>query len=121
MGTGFLQVGIFEEKTGRPVKGALVTVWGGEVALCRESDANGRVRRIALPCPDRRYSMEPQRRVRPYARYGVQAEKARWRGVRVKGVQIFDGRTTMQNILMKPGPSAEFEVFEIPESHLWAD
>lgn len=120
MGEGFLLVNIYARETGRPVEGALVTVYGGGVSLSRKTDATGRTEKIALPSPDRKYSLEPQLRVRPYARYLVKAEKPGLRGVLIDGVQIFDGQTALQNIIMNPGPQEDFEFIEIPENHLWA-
>ena len=121
MGEGLLQVSVYAEKTGRPLQGALVMISGNGVDLSLETDEKGRTKKIALKSPDKKYSLEEQHQVRPYAKYTVKVEKRGLRSVRINGVQVFDGQTTLQNVMMKAGPEEDVEIIDIPENPLFAD
>ncbi|MCL2677482.1 MAG: peptidoglycan-binding protein [Clostridiales bacterium] len=121
MGEGFLQVNVYAGNIGQPVQGALVAVSGHGLNTTLRSDENGACEKIALKCPDKKFSLEEQRKVRPYSRYVIKVKKEGLRSAQVNGVWILDGETAVQKVFLRGGAQTGVDAVDIPEHSLWGD
>lgn len=123
MGTGYLLINVYADNIGQPVGQADIEITGDGVNMRLTTDSSGQAGPVSLPAPDKKYSLTPQTLVKPYATYNIHAKKMGLEPVWVKGVQIFDGTTAIENIVMKSSPmeNPPETVIDIPDHVLWGD
>lgn len=123
MGKGFLLVSVSADTIAQPVMGADVHIIGEGTDIHLGTDISGNTVQVELDCPDREYSLTPQRDVRPYAVYSVEVHKEGLQPIRINGTQILDGTHAIENVVMHSEPVEEppLEVINIPDHTLWGN
>ncbi len=103
----------------------ITDAYGVEVELLT-TDAEGNGYADGVWAPDAALSLDENNTFQqPYAVYNIYAEKEGFAPITIRGVQVFDGQTSLQQLTMQPqttedpaAPAAE-EVFDIPVHHLF--
>ncbi len=88
-----------------PLSNVSVTVRssGGKLEAFRRTDINGFTDIIELQTPPEGFSLKPGEE-QPYSQFDVTVEHPGYYGVLIKGVQVFAGRTTWQQVELLPLP-----------------
>lgn len=105
---GTLRIRAFTAGGALPVRGAIVRVIGsgegnGSVVYSVETDADGITARISLPAPNGKLSLSPSPSEFPYALYDLEITAEGYYTKTVKGISVFEGVETVQQIAMIPG------------------
>lgn len=125
MPNGILQVYASISGQAAPLAGVQILVYGADGAAAGTlfTDENGASPELALPAPDKRYSLEESNTtVLPYGVYDLVATAQGWQTVEMLGVQVFDGQTTVARLEFLPESDAlprEREPVVIPEHALF--
>ncbi len=126
MQKGYLRTEVYIAREGAPAVAALVRVYIDNVQyLLQYTDASGATPDIELDAPDAELSRDPNYEGAVYSVCDVEVEFARYKPVRVSGVMIFAGQTTIQPIFLDPatlGPGVpdrdRIRLVNIPEHKL---
>lgn len=123
MSKGYLIVNVYSDTIANPVKGATVQVSKNDTnIISEETDENGQTKSIALDTVDRSYSEEEQHITRPYETYDILVTSLGLTPTKVKGVQIFDGITSIQNIyLTSIDENPDESIYMIAPNQLWEE
>lgn len=123
MGIGYLIINVYADNIGQPVEGATVILIGEKVNMKLETDSNGKTIKVELACPDKKYSLNYQKEVRPYATYNIKVTKSGLETVIIEGIEILDGTTAIQDVYMQSDPlgDAPDKYINIPDHALWGD
>lgn len=102
-GTGFLTARSYSAQDALPVADVRITVTGEDGAVqTATTDATGLFSAMALACPPRSLSLNEANTQRPYGVYDLVAEADGYEVIRISGVQIFDGETSIAELVMIP-------------------
>lgn len=123
MGKGYLIINVGADTIAQPVTGADVHIMGDGTDIHVETDISGNTPEVELDCPDKEYSLSPQREVRPYAVYSVEVHKQGLQPKRINGIQILDGTHAVDNIVLQSEPEEDppMEIIDIPDHTLWGN
>ncbi len=96
-----------------PLGNVAVTIRSSDGTLVsfRKTDINGFTDIIDLEAPPEGLSLTPGNE-QPYATYNVSVDYPGYYGVLIKGVQVFSGKTTWQQVEMLPLPDNKEQVFK---------
>lgn len=130
-GTGWLRVRSYASDSAVPVGGAHVRVLsdGGATVLYEgDTDENGILENMALPCPPRELSLSPEDTEPPYGTYSLTASCAGYADLTLENFEAFDGETSEANLTLEPedvnaadsGVAPLPDVTEVPEHVLYA-
>jgi hypothetical protein len=104
MAKGYLTVNVYDKSVANPIGGATVLITGDNYEKSFTTDSNGKTPLIELNAPDKKYSLFPQKEVRPYSIYSVKASKQGYETEVVNGVQVLPDETSIQNIYLHQEP-----------------
>lgn len=123
MGMGKLKVSVYADNIGQPVEGANVEITGNNITMRLTTDSSGQTDFVNLPSIDKKYSLTPQTKVKPYTTYNVKVVKSGLQTKVIKGVEILDGTTSFQDIIMNSAQlrNPPEEIITIPEHVLWGN
>ena len=103
MAAGTLRIQSYAARQSAPVAGVNVTVTGEGFTVSRLTDRAGNAADIEIEAPACSYSLdEGNHSVCPYATCILVAEKPGYQTVRIEGIQIFSGQTTLAPLEMVP-------------------
>ena len=103
MAAGILRIQCYAARQSAPMAGVSITVTGEGFAADRVTGTDGTAADLELEAPASSYSLdEANTTVRPYAVCALVAEKPGYQTVRIEGIQIFSGQTTLAPIEMVP-------------------
>lgn len=128
MDKGYLIVSVYSENISQPVGGANVRVIGDNYDQTFTTDNNGKTVSIELDAPLKKYSLTPQKEVRPYSIYTLEVSKNGFETTIINGVQVLPDETSLQNVFLKPTVlSSQFKVLatnnnnvvDLPPHSLW--
>ena len=103
MAAGILRIQSYAARQSAPVAGVNVTVTGEGFTVSRLTDRAGNAADIEIEAPACSYSLdEGNHSVCPYATCSLVAEKPGYQTVRIEGIQIFSGQTTLAPLEMVP-------------------
>ena len=103
MAAGTLRIQSYAARQSAPVAGVNVTVTGEGFTVSRLTDRAGNAADIEIEAPACSYSLdEGNHSVCPYATCSLVAEKPGYQTVRIEGIQIFSGQTTLAPLEMVP-------------------
>ena len=124
MAAGILRIQCYAARQSAPMAGVSITVTGEGFATDRVTGTDGTAADLELEAPASSYSLdETNTTVRPYAVCALVAEKPGYQTVRIEGIQIFSGQTTLAPIEMVPANARIAEPAEpvvIPPHPLFA-
>ena len=124
MAAGILRIQCYAARQSAPMAGVSITVTGEGFAADRVTGTDGTAADLELEAPASSYSLdEANTTVRPYAVCALVAEKPGYQTVRIEGIQIFSGQTTLAPIEMVPANARIAEPAEpvvIPPHPLFA-
>lgn len=124
MAAGILRIQCYAARQSAPMAGVSITVTGEGFAADRVTGTDGTAADLELEAPASSYSLdEANTTVRPYAVCALVAEKPGYQTVRIEGIQIFSGQTTLAPIEMVPANARIAEPTEpvvIPPHPLFA-
>ena len=124
MAAGILRIQCYAARQSAPMAGVSITVTGEGFATDRVTGTDGTAADLELEAPASSYSLdEANTTVRPYAVCALVAEKPGYQTVRIEGIQIFSGQTTLAPIEMVPANARIAEPAEpvvIPPHPLFA-
>ena len=124
MAAGILRIQCYAARQSAPMAGVSITVTGEGFAADRVTGTDGTAVDLELEAPASSYSLdEANTTVRPYAVCALVAEKPGYQTVRIEGIQIFSGQTTLAPIEMVPANARIAEPAEpvvIPPHPLFA-
>lgn len=125
MAVGRLVVFTYVTKAVMPLEGATIYVTNvekTELIAKMTTDRDGKTDVIEIEAPDINNSLSPDMMLPAFRSVSVFAAKDGYFNLLINGVQIFSGRTSIQNIMMIPLPENyegdNTEVFEIPPQSL---
>ena len=124
MAAGILRIQCYAARQSAPMAGVSITVTGEGFAADRVTGTDGTAADLELEAPASSYSLdEANTTVCPYAVCALVAEKPGYQTVRIEGIQIFSGQTTLAPIEMVPANARIAEPAEpvvIPPHPLFA-
>ena len=124
MAAGILRIQCYAARQSAPMAGVSITVTGEGFAADRVTGTDGTAADLELEAPASSYSLdEANTTVRPYAVCALVAEKPGYQTVRIEGIQIFSGQTTLAPIEIVPANARIAEPAEpvvIPPHPLFA-
>ena len=101
MAKGNLLVNVYSDTIANPVNNAKVKIYKDNIEIATtNTNQDGQTDLISLTTVDKTYSLEEQHEVRPYETYDIYVEALGLNPIRIKGVQIFDNITSIQNIYL---------------------
>ncbi len=101
MNEGYLKVNVYGDNVANPVKNATVTILKDDNQIFQtKTNENGESEFISLATVNESYSLEEQYEVRPYETYDVRVEALGLNSTTIRGVQIFDGVTSIQDVYL---------------------
>lgn len=133
MANGYLTVNVYDKNISKPVGNATVVVSGENYKQSFVTDNNGKTPLIELSAPDKKYSLYPQKEVRPYSIYSVEVSKDGYEKKIINGVQVLPDETSIQNVYLDPTVTtfsteaiksasiADPEVINLPPHSLWEE
>ena len=111
--SGTLNVRVFTSQAQIPVFGAVVAVArrGGDgkyqlIAL-RETDRSGDIEPVAVAAPPASESTSPDEATRPFSAVDIWVEHPEYEVVWLRGVQVFAGQQTQQQVELAPFVAGE--------------
>lgn len=123
---GYLQVYAFTSSAQIPLQDATVTITdpSGSVIAMRLTDRSGKLENpVVIPVPDKSAGMTPNTGIIPFTTVNLYARHENYEEIFVRGVQVFPGTVTEQQLKMIP--LAEFpgqwnkgEEFNTPPQNL---
>ncbi len=127
MDKGYLIVSVYANNVSQPISGATVRVIGDNYDQSFTTDINGKTKSIELDAPLKKYSLTPQKEVRPYSIYTVEVSKSGFETTTINGVQVLPEETSLQNVFLKTSIlSTQFKVLattdnvvNLPPHSLW--
>jgi hypothetical protein len=103
--TGRLRIGTYGSSISTPVSGAKVRVTsqsdGGKTIAEMVTDSSGLGPEITLAAPPVEYSLNPDM-PKPFSEYDIHVDMDGFEPADIRGVQIFSGTGSIQNILLTP-------------------
>ena len=116
---GTIVVNTYTSRAQIPVEGASVLFRRDEPPYTllgfRITDSSGKTQPLSIPTPDLKDSQAPNSEVLPFQDIIVQAEHPDFERVILRGVQLFPGITTIQNIPMLPMQSQDPEKDQVQD------
>ncbi|MDD2628386.1 MAG: peptidoglycan-binding protein [Clostridia bacterium] len=121
MAIGYLQVNVFADNLGQPVKGANLEITGLNTNISTTTNSSGKTDDIELITPEKKYSLHPQSEVKPYSTYNIKATKEGLQETVIQGIQILPDETSIQNIVMHSIDEVNnsTKIVDIPDHTLW--
>ena len=109
MGQGYLTVKASMANEAVPLEGASVVIKdaGGNTLYTLTTDTSGKTAAVALPAPDRAYTLDPGYRGETYSTYRVEVRAPGFVTEIINGVQIFDTQEALEEVEMHPGLAGE--------------
>ncbi len=106
---GYLLVNITTAGGSLPRENVLIRIEGADennkgVTYSLLSDIDGVGRKISLPAPSRALSLSPSAPEQSFATYDISASLEGYYPIRITGVAVFDGETTVLPINLIPLP-----------------
>lgn len=103
---GTLVFRIYTSNAYLPIEGATVTVTTDsapqKLLALRITDKSGETEPVVISTPNRSESQSPDGTIQPWTNVTVRVEHPEFERVTLKGVQIFPGITSIQNIQLVP-------------------
>ncbi len=123
MANGYLKINVYNDNIANPVKNANVNILkDNSVIYSTTTDENGQTETITLSTVDKSYTEEEQHNIKPYETYDIEVNSLGLAKTTIKGVQIFDGITSTQNIyLISIDNNIKEIVEEITPNTLWEE
>ena len=123
MANGYLKINVYNDNIANPVKNANVNILkDNNVIYSTTTDENGQTETITLSTVDKSYTEEEQHNIKPYETYDIEVNSLGLAKTTIKGVQIFDGITSTQNIyLISIDNNIKEIVEEITPNTLWEE
>ncbi|MDD2505145.1 MAG: peptidoglycan-binding protein [Bacilli bacterium] len=119
MSNGFLIVEVYDNNIKAPLESAVVQILGENTDIIVQTNENGKTESITLAAPDIKYSLEPQKDVRPYSIYSLKISKPGYKTFIIEGVEVFPSETSLQKVFLEKGQDIEYE--ELPPHVLWGN
>lgn len=123
--TGYIQVYAYSSYARLPLQDVAVTVTApdGTAIAITLTDRNGKIQPISVPVPDKAASQSPNTGEVPFTTVNLQARLKGYEQISIKGLQVFAGTTTEQDLKMIPLselPNAwdQSETFDTPPQNL---
>ena len=109
--TGYIQVHAYTSFAQLPLENVAITVTtsDGTAIAMRLTDRSGRIAPISVPVPDKSDSQSPDPAERPFTNVDLYAHLRGYEKIEAKGLQLFAGTTTLQDLEMVP-------LAELPQS-----
>lgn len=124
MAKGYLKVNVYNDTVANPIKDATVTILKNNQQIFQTTtNEDGQTQLISLDTVDKSFSEEEQYGTRPYETYDVLVSSVvGLNDIKIEGVQIFDGVTSIQDIYMTSIDNNTGEQnIEITPNTLWGD
>lgn len=123
MGKGNLSFNVYCDNIGQPVSDVQIEIIGKDKKYTLTTNKSGQSDLVSLPCPDKEYSLNPQKEVRPYETYSVVVRKQGLEDVEIEGVEILDGEDSIQQVFMYTDDEEKSiqNVVLIPDHCLWGN
>ena len=123
MAIGKLIINVYTDSDAMPTDNVTVLVAGTNYYKEYKSDSNGKVYINDLTAPEKEYSLEPQKKVKPYSTYNIKVMKKGLQTTIINGVEILPDETAIQNVYLSSGYGADMpdKIINIPEHVLWED
>ncbi len=125
-GTGYVRAAASIAGQTAPVPNVLVKLYlENEITAIFEgtTDENGILEGMSLPCPPRALSLDESSTARPYAVFTITAEKEGYEFLTVENAQVFDGETTLAQLIMQPSGALPAnplpDTTDVPEHNLY--
>lgn len=101
---GFLRVSAYTSRAQIPVENVAVSVVSNDGRLLglRITDSSGLTTPITIEVPDKANSQSPGAELPPYTTVNLYARAENYEQILVRGVQVFAGTVTMQDLVMVP-------------------
>lgn len=117
MATGFLIVSVYNDNIAQPVENAVVEVVGLEKTM---TNMYGKTNKIALYAPEKEYSMNEQKEVRPYSTYKIIVSKKGLVTKIIEGVEVLADEVSYQDVYTTTvSDSKDSDTITLPEHELW--
>lgn len=115
--TGYIQLRAYTSFAQIPLKdvAVVITTEDGTAIAMRMTNRNGVIPAIEIPVPDRSESQEPGAAEPPFTTVTLHAYRKGYEYVTAKGLQVFAGTTTYQDLEMIP--LSEFPDFTTERIH----
>ena len=123
--TGYIQIHAYASNAQIPLQNVTITVSSqdGTVIALRLTDRSGRIESIPIPVPRREDSLSPDPAQIPFAQVDLTARLKDYEQVFIRGLQVFPGVTTDQDIELiplaeLPSSRSQSETFDTPPQNL---
>ncbi len=101
MAKGYLKINVYSDNIANPIMDADIRIIkNNEVIYNTKTSEDGQTELISLDTVDKNYSLENQTDVRPYETYDIYVKAFGLNEKLIKGVQIFDGVTSIQDVYL---------------------
>ena len=123
MANGYLKINVYNDNIANPVKNANVNILkDNSIIYSTITDENGQTETITLSTVDKSYTEEEQHNIKPYETYDIEVNALGLAKTTIKGVQIFDGITSTQDIYLNSIDNNIKEIVEeITPNTLWEE
>lgn len=123
MANGYLKINVYNDNIANPVKNANVNILkDNSIIYSTITDENGQTETITLSTVDKSYTEEEQHNIKPYETYDIEVNALGLSKTTIKGVQIFDGITSTQDIYLNSIDNNIKEIVEeITPNTLWEE
>lgn len=124
--TGYIQVRAYTSYAQIPLKDVAISITdtGGAAIALRLTNRNGQLDApVEIEVPDLSAGQSPNTGIIPFASVNLYARLNRYEAIEIENLQIFPGRTTVQNLEMIPLSELpqsynKLEVFDTPPQNL---
>ena len=102
--TGYITVHAYTSYAQLPLKDVAIAITApdGTAIAMRLTDRNGRIDPIAIPVPDRAYSLSPNPEEKPFTSVNLYARLNGYEQIENENLQVFADTVTDQNLEMIP-------------------
>ncbi len=123
MAKGYLKVNVYSDTVANPIRGALIKILKNNEEIYRTTtNESGQSNLIPLDTVDKSYSEYEQYQKRPYDTYDIEVSALGLNNAIIRGVQIFDDVTSIQDVYLTSVDNEEAEtISEITPNTLWTN
>lgn len=111
--TGSIQFRIFTSNANLPIEGATVVIRQqeppGDLLGILVTDRSGQTTPLSLPAPDVSLGQSPENRLQPWSGLTVSIDHPEYERVILRGIQLFPGILTVQNVQLLPSRQPDTE------------
>ena len=104
MAKGKLIVNVYVNNVATPIEGATVNISDGSSSIDVLTNESGQTNIIELEAPDKMYSLQPQKEVRPFSVYNITVYKENLGMTTIIGVQIYEDTLAIQDVYLSTTP-----------------